>query len=332
MNRLLAASILTLFAAPALAVTYPIIGTVDVPTSGGGVSWTEYACSNTSTDAVGISAAIVTAVGASHRLHLTGNCSLTGPVNVTNIQGLIIQGDGMQGTVLNAASGFPTNRTMIDLTGSLHVVLRDFRIGYYNQGTVAVPQSAIQMAQVPSNQSNVIRLDGLYISGSYSLATVDDYGVPSSSGSDDEFYNYYPDPGKHPVLRWENSNAMGLTSQFTTVATGPLSAGDWTWTASEFHRFGGGASAGYETVSLDGIEGWNQFGGNMSGGAVSYLGIYGANKNINLIGTTMETESEPRTPIYSVYSYPGSSTAGLVISNCLQVNVSGTFGGPGSHT
>jgi Pectate lyase superfamily protein len=218
------------------------------------------------------------------KVHLPAGQYLVSSLNLTNLSGLAFEGDGVNVTRINPTS---SSGVVMDLTGSSNVTLKGFQIGYYNQS--AVPKAAILLAQVASGSSTEILFEDIYVSGSYSVATLYDYGVPSSHFLNSRFYNY--DSAAVPTVYLTQSNAASVTSAFSTITTGNLSTSDLTFTGCEIHDFTQNSGAG--TVWLDGANQISWFGGNIScyKNGPAFVNIKTSSTGLSFHGVTFYADS-----------------------------------------
>lgn len=244
-------------------------------------------------------------------------------------RGFMFVGDGWDNTKFMPISGTASYGTatghLFDCTGSVGLTFRDFQVGAFNQ--TPEPTTCFFFAQVASGVSNAHHLDGLYLTGKYTTATVYNYGVPSSDAINCDFYNYKAGAGAQSVARWDSTNTASLTSSFATVTSGDLPTSDWTFVGSEFHKFAG-VGANNQVVRLDGANDIRFIGGNITGGAAAYVGLLSSPERIAFIGTTFETESEPVMPT-NVFDIPSGTVEGLSWDQCEYIVGSAIVGGAG---
>lgn len=214
-------------------------------------------------------------------------------LNLSNIGGgFILRGDGWNSTRLMAIGhssyGTATGH-LLDCSGS-KLKIESLQIGAFNQ--VPIPTTAIFMSQSSTNGADMVHLSDLYISGSYSTATIYNYGVPSGSMTRCQIYNYLSAASQYVAI-FTKTNISGLASDFATVPApfANISMSDWTFSANEFHRFGN-LSAGI-CVVLDDVSNFTFLGGNITAGGAAYIWANGTCKYVYIIGTTFETESQP---------------------------------------
>jgi hypothetical protein len=247
---------------------------------------------------------------------------LINQVNLTSASNCTILGDGWNVSKFQPSSSFTYSSSgghVFDCTGALNITFRGFQVGSFNQG--ASPQTAFFLAQTSSAPSNAFHFDGTYVTGSYEQATLYVYGVPSWDAINADWYNYRSSAGNRPVLVLTNSNTFGLTSTNAVISTSTaMSCSDITFVGCEFHKFAGlGANNG--VVLLDGATDIRFNGGNITGGAASYVVVTGVCKRILFSGPTFETESEVVTPTQTI-GIAGTLT-GLSMNQC--VSTAGSF-------
>jgi len=296
--------------------------------SGGAISgkFIEFGTDDTAAFQAAINAAITNS-GGTVQMPM-GSCFVT-RLNLAGISlSINLQGFGVNGTrifPLHNSSYGTSNGHVIDLTGSAFVKLSNFQLGAYY--TLAQPTTGIFMAQVASNVSNRIEFYRLYISGQYSVATLYDYGVPSSVAWASDFYNYTQGAGSHTVMYYTANNAASLTSSFATVTSGTFSTGDWSFFKCEFHRFAG-VGAASSVIITEGVQLLGFYGGVISGGASSYVQFNGTNENVLFSNIVFETESEPVVPA-NAYAINGS-LRGLYAPQSYYILSGQMFGGSGA--
>lgn len=237
-------------------------------------------------------------------------------LDFTETQGFMFTGAGTNVTRFMAKSGTASYGTatghLFDFTGSLMGVVRDFQVGAFNM--VPEPTTCFFLGQIASGVSNQLHFENVYASGSYTDATLYNYGVASSTFSNCDFYNYNAGAGSHAAMRFTHDNVNTLTSSFATVTSGSLSTSDFSFFGCEFHKFAGvGANGG--TVYLDGADSIRFYGGNMSGGAAAYIVATDSPENLIIDGVTFGTESEVVTPTNIITG----AVAGLSYRRCTEV-------------
>lgn len=260
-----------------------------------------------------------------------GKRCLLSRLNATGVSiSVEIRGDGVNASALfplQVASYGTANGHMIDLTGSAFIRLKDFQIGGFYE--LAAPTTAINMAQIASGVSNRFLFDGIYVSGQFTLSTVYNYGVPSSEARHSDFYNYKAGAGSQDVMRFSATNAGSVTSSFATVTSGAQSTSDWLFTDDEFHKFAG-AGANNDVITLDGVTNINFVGGVVSGGASEYVQFANTWSNVNFLGVTFETESQPVTPNNAYFLAAASVGTGISEMQSSYILGSTVYGGTGT--
>lgn len=279
-------------------------------------------------DTASFHAARDVALATSRKLVIPRGQYVVSNLDFTDIQGFIVEGDGVNTSRL-VPPGAPSGN-WIDLAGSLQFVIRDLQIGYYNQPPGYA--TGLYLAQVPSNVSNQFYFENIYVSGSYSVAPLYIFGVPSSQAVNSDFYNYTSGPGAHASAWIEETPAAGLSSAHTTIATGTWNAGNWTFLGCEFHKFAG-AGGDNGTIRLNGscqAIGWASC--VITGGATAYVFVAGGGVKENVFtACTFETESSPVTPMHVIYVGLGDSFDGALIKPHTIIT-STPLGGPGVFT
>lgn len=257
--------------------------------------------------------------------YLISRLDLTGISN----RGVHLIGRGWDNTKFFPKSGTASYGTetghLFDCTGSVGLVFKDFMVGAFNQ--TPEPTTCFFLAQVASGVSNAFHFDGVYVTGKYTTAAFYNYGVPSSTMVNCDWYNYKTGAGNIPVAAFTADNAFGLESDFETVDTGQESTSDWTMVGCEFHKFGG-ASANNDVIYLQDTADLRWLGGNITGGAAGYVAIVDTCKHTSFYGTTFETESEPVTPT-NVFDISGTAE-GLTWDQCEYITGTAIVGGAGA--
>ena len=216
-------------------------------------------------------------------------------LNLTGCSGLALRGagTGLNGSVLLA---WKSGVDVLDLTGSMHLNLENFQLMHADNDVVQ--RTAILMAQVPGGRSNAFHFENLYVTGRYSLATVYDYGCPSSDMLNCDFYNYFPD-GEAAVMAFTRGNYAGATSAYAQVdepsaAKGYLNTSDWTVSACELHDLSTqgrkGTRSKLTALRLDNTMQMRWVGGNISGEGGKLIHLTGRNHHITFVGTTLYSE------------------------------------------
>jgi hypothetical protein len=261
-------------------------------------------------------------------------------LNMTGINtGLVMRGAGsgyMAARLLPNRSGV----NVIDLTGSLYLLLENFQIGPYPQfgqpgafnPNVPIPKTAILLAQVPNFASNAFHFESLVITGRYSVASFYCFGVPSSDMVNCDFYNFLD--ANVAVVAFTRDNYAGITSDFAPVykgsyaAVGGTNTSDWTLTACEIHEMAdiwdlGGRSRA-TSLRLDNTQQMRWVGGNISGEGPQYVLFTGTNQWITFTGTTFYSDFGP--PPELVFCNKGA-VEGLSVSECVTNADGAIFGG-----
>jgi hypothetical protein len=182
-----------------------------------------------------------------------GDCRVTS-LNITNRQGVTLEGQGALATNL-----VPTQpgANVIDVTGSSNITLRNFRI-FGTATPDVVPSTGILNAQMAgSYASDVTTIEHVRVEGYFSLASWYNLAVASSYVNGSQFYNY--EPGGITAILTGN-NFFGASSSFVPIDNSNSHVpSDWTIVATEFHNFGNGW-----TFWIGGAQSIRVYGGNMS--------------------------------------------------------------------
>ena len=216
-------------------------------------------------------------------------------LNLTHCGGIVLRGAGAgyRGSTLQATE---SGVNVLDLTGSYHFNLENFWISTTSENVV--PRTAILMAQVSGGPSNAFHFENLFVTGHFSLATVYDFGCPSSDMLNCDFYNFYPG-GEAVVMAFTRNNYAGVTSAFTEVdkpsqEKGYLNTSDWTLTACELHDLSTQRNKGQRSkltaLRLDQTMQMRWVGGNISGEGDKLIHFTGHNHHITFVGTTLYSE------------------------------------------
>lgn len=252
-------------------------------------------------------------------------------LDLTNCGGIVMRGAGAgyRGSTLQAIE---SGVDMLDLTGSYHFNLENLYLS--TAGEHVIPRTAILIAQVPGGPSNAFHFEHLFVMGSFSLATLYDFGCPSSDILNCDFFNFY-DGGEAYVVAYTRNNFAGVKSAYTQVdepspKKGYLNTSDWTWTACEIHDLSTHKSKGTRSkltaLRLDETMQMRWVGGNISGEGDKLIHFTGRNHHIAFVGTTLYTEVG--FPAGSVFHNSGR-LEGLSVSACLLQAASAVFTGDG---
>jgi hypothetical protein len=247
-------------------------------------------------------------------------------LNMTNLSSsCILQGNGADGTLifpLQVAAYTTKSGHMFDMTGSSFIGLSNFQIGA--NYTLALPATAIFMAQVASGASNRMSIENVYVSGQFAYTTFYDYGVPSlRTIYNSDFYNYaLPFTNTQGSLYLTSSNADSLTSGFATVTTGTQSTSDILFAQCEFHKFDGAAIG--SVIYLDGASNITWLSGVVSGGAQYDVSLANALGSLTFHNVTFETESQPE-PTFAYLVNSGMTLTSLDDVGSLYITTSGKF-------
>lgn len=249
-------------------------------------------------DTAAIQAAIDAVRAEGGIVHIPPGTYNVSALNMTNINhGMTLRGCGVNTTRL-----MPTGEggNFMDLTGSWFVTLENFQVGSYGQKNV--PDVAILLAQkLDSAVSNALHFDGLYITGSYRVATLYSYGVASSDFINCDFYNYYTG-GPSAVVAFTYDNYANVQSAYTEIGKPMGNASDWTLTACEIHDMTGGKDAPMSQMVpllLRDTMQMKWFGGNISGQGNELVRFEGRNHHVLFHGVTLYSElGRPATNVF----------------------------------
>jgi hypothetical protein len=182
-----------------------------------------------------------------------GNCRVTS-LNITNRQGTTLEGQGALATNLVPIR---SGGSVIDLTGSSNITLKNFRV-FGTANPSVVPSIGILNAQMAGSlASDVTTIEHVRVEGYFSLASWYNLAVQSSYVNGSQFYNYYPSAATAIMT---GNNFFGASSSFVSIDNSNSNVpSDWTITATEFHNFGNGW-----TFWIGGAQSVRVYGGNMS--------------------------------------------------------------------
>ena len=255
-------------------------------------------------------------------------------LDMTGCSGMALRGagTGLNGSVLLASR---SGVDVLDLSGSMHLNLESFQLAPADASVV--PRTAILMAQVPGGRSNAFHFESLYVTGRYSLATVYDYGCPSSDMLNCDFYNYYTG-GEAAVMAFTRGNYGKVSSAYCKVdqpapEKGYLNTSDWTITACELHDLSTQGEKGTRSkltaLRLDNTMQMRWVGGNISGEGGKLIHLTGHNHHVTFIGTTLY--SEVGFPAGSVFEVSGTLEALSVTGCVMQAAAAAIRAGPGTR-
>ena len=240
-------------------------------------------------DTAAIQAAIDAVRAEGGIVHMPPGTYMVSSLNMTNLgHGMTLRGCGVNTTrMMPTADGV----NFMDLTGSIFVTLENFQVGSYGQ--TSVPDTAILLAQKDGSMvSNALHFDGLYITGSYRVATLYNYGVASSDFINCDFYNYYT-KGPSAVVAFTYENYADIKSAHTTISPPGGNTSDWTLTACEIHDMTGGKDAPMSQMVpllLRNTMQLRWFGGNISGQGNELVRFEGVNHHVLFHGVTLYSE------------------------------------------
>lgn len=255
-----------------------------------------------------------------------GSYSVTS-INMTGCQGVTLQGAGVQATTIMPHAG-ATN--IIDGVGSSGCILRDFQIGAFN---ATGAQTAILLASDSAHPSGLDRwhLENLYVSGSYSKATLYVYGIVSSTAVNCDFYNYQSGGGT--VAFFTSQNTASAASAYATITAATINTTDWTLVGCEIHDASASVSGMPLRINGTGsVSGDLRFvGGNISAfgsGSVNanqYVYFDGTTHNVVFAGTTFYADVGPN-PLFVTNVASGTLT-GLAMFGCVVNAATTVFAG-----
>ncbi len=198
--------------------------------------------------------AIQAAIDAGGKVVLpAGDCRVTS-LNVTNRQGVTLEG---QGTLATRLIPIQSGKVVLDLTGSSNITLRDFRLCGYCDMAIVSTIGILNAQSTLGYNSDVTGIVRVRVDGNFSLAAWYVHGVASSYASYAQFYNYQAGV---PTVIFTGNNFFGAASAFTTIDnTNSYPPSDWTLTQTEIHNFGGSWG-----LWIGGAMSFRMYGGNIS--------------------------------------------------------------------
>lgn len=167
------------------------------------------------------------------------------PIDATNIDGVevIIDGTGPRTTLINARHSGP----IFDCTGSSFLRFQNFAT---TGNAVSMPTTAFLLARAANAHSAGNHIfDNVHTLGYYSAAALYNYASEIMRAWNCQFTNAQPNAKGVAVTR---RNVLGLTSSFTTIATGSQSCSDFLFGGGEINHY---ADTGTENdaLLLDGV-------------------------------------------------------------------------------
>ena len=201
-------------------------------------------------DTVAINNALAAAATGTGRVWLpNGTYGTCNGLNATNmLNGAVIEGAGGRAGPQTANKGvlilpLCSNKVVLDLTGSAHVIVRNMQIGASTNSPV-IPTAGILLAQITGQTSSTrITLEQVFVSGQWAQGALYNYGVGANLILQSSFYNYR-DAAVNTVA-FSNDNSPGsVTSAYQTISAATnLDCGDNVWIRSEIHEVGKAAGA-----------------------------------------------------------------------------------------
>lgn len=117
---------------------------------------------------------------------------------------------------------FKHTGTCFDCTGALGINFSNLSFG---TDVTTYPQYLFLLARNSDKRGQLINMDCVQVYGKFSKAVVYNYGSEDDQYTACQMYNVATDNGAK-VICWTTNNIKGATSNFTTIATGPVSCID----------------------------------------------------------------------------------------------------------
>ena len=189
--------------------------------------------------------------GATQPYLLDAPLDLTFPVGGTNLSFAIVG----EGQVLANTNNPPERPSLIakhtghvfDTTGNLGIRFENMSI---TTDTVTYPQTCFLRARNSDGRSRSDRMTNVYVFGYFSQTIDYNYGSEDDMLVGCQFYNAAP-VANTSVLDISEFNIRGLTSSFTTIASGNQSTIDHKIFGGEFANFAGTTTS--DVIRLDAI-------------------------------------------------------------------------------
>jgi hypothetical protein len=235
-------------------------------------------------------AAVQAAINTNVVLLPNGPCYVS-QLNGINKVGLFISGFGLNSELVPIRSGV---NAVLDLTGSSHVILKDFRICGDCAPSIS-PTVALLLAQAQgSASSDALRIQNVRIDGCSSLASIYNLQVPSSRMLNSQIYNRCGFTMIHT-----GNNFFGAASAFVKInAANNMVPSDWDIFGTEVHQLN--TATPQSAIWLGGVNGYRHFGGNISSSnhpvsinAVAINGVVVGPNHLIFDGTTFYSDSAP---------------------------------------
>lgn len=251
------------------------------------------------------------------RIRLVGQLHIS-TLNVTQKKGLTIEGDGIMATeILPIAS---TN-SILDLSGSFAITLRDFKLGASNQ--TVTPKAAILTLQTQNAAGNLLRFHDIFVDGMYENAAWYNYGYASSYFSGMCLWNYRDAAAKSYAMYLGADNAHGMISPYLpatggySLATTGFDLKDLTFSGCEIHAMkAGGGPANNSAIRMRGARKVGFVGGNISGTGNELIELQsvGAVNCKKVMFSTVEFYGEIG-PLPN-YIFTNGTVEGLIVHGC----------------
>jgi len=242
-------------------------------------------------------------------------------IDLTNRHSITIEGDGV-----GASEIVPLGNTnsVLDLTGSYYINLKNFKLGQHDQ--TAVPKMGILVAQNALHQSNRLLFDNIQVDGKYSVAALYYSGISSSTIRDCAFWNYHNNYNYTATFTKNNLSAM--VSSFATIPNDNFPSGDINIFGTEFHAMVPAGGAINYPLRLHDMTGMKFFGGNVSGSGSELVTLNSTNNLLLFHGTAFYSENG--TPPGAVFSNLGICS-NIELRKCAVPAVP-VFSGPNAYS
>jgi hypothetical protein len=219
-------------------------------------------------------------------------------LNATNIFGFQMFGIGcgITAPIIQQITG-TFRKVLLDLTGSVQgSSLRDFVLhGPLSDMDTPYPDVGIQMAvsSTTLNTGNFCRLENISIAGRFAKAGIATYGVCCSLATMVGIQNVTPGAPNAYALALTSNNILGLSSEFTTIATGTCGASGWKFDRCEMHAFTSGSTLSPKALLLEGARGTLYSGGNLAASNGYIVETKGSNQGVTFDTVQFYTDQGP---------------------------------------
>ena len=213
-------------------------------------------------------------------------------VNFTGLVVLPIFADGPQSVMF---VGNTSGKNILDFSGSSGITINGgFQV---TTGAGVTAKTGILFAAPVASNIDAEAIQGLSVTGKFSVAACYIYGCVSSSVKDSQFTNNYTSAADALIMT--STNEAVITSQYFTVGTATNQVSDWTFQNCETHdqtNTSGGIS-----LLLDAVDSIRWYGGNIScnnsgSNAVQWVETTGTCANLIFDGPTIYADSGHQLP------------------------------------